>query len=133
MPIALSGGQEPVRRCPVCGVLTRRCLLAPREHQQLPPALLLLPAGRHPGSYAAALPHCVCEVRPPASQDRWGASQHEDLMQPASMLTGSADSKASGLANYQGTASKQTEARLLVSQLLNLHVVWTGFSLPMPG
>lgn len=54
-------------------------------------------------------------------------------MQPASMLTGSADSKASGLANYQGTASKQTEARLLVSQLLNLHVVWTGFSLPMPG
>lgn len=53
-------------------------------------------------------------------------------MQPASMLTGSADYKASGLANYQGTASKQVEARWLVSQLLNLHVVWTGFSLPMP-
>lgn len=48
-------------------------------------------------------------------------------MQPASMPTRSADSKASGLANHQGTAGKQSEARALVSQLLNLHVVWTGF------
>lgn len=44
-------------------------------------------------------------------------------MQPASMLTGSTNYKASGLANCQGTASKQVEARWLVSQLLNLHVV----------
>lgn len=54
-------------------------------------------------------------------------------MQPPSMLTSSADSKVSGLANYQGTASKQIEARLLGSQLLILHVFWTGFSLPVPG
>lgn len=42
----------------------------------------------------------------------------------ASMLTDSADSKASGLANYQGTASKQVEARLLVSQLLACCLDW---------
>lgn len=45
-------------------------------------------------------------------------------MQPASMLTGSSDSKASGLTDYQGTASKQVEARLLVSQLLACCLDW---------
>lgn len=54
-------------------------------------------------------------------------------MQQASMLTGSADCKASGPASHQGTTSRQVEARVLVSQLLNLHVVWTGFSLLVPN
>lgn len=50
------------------------------------------------------------------------------------MPTGSADSKAEGLLTTRAlTAGKQSEARALVSQLLNLHVVWTGFSLPVPG
>lgn len=47
-------------------------------------------------------------------------------MHPASMLTGSADCKASVPANLQGTASRPIEGTL-VTQLLNLHVVWTGF------
>lgn len=108
----------------------QRHLLTPREHQQLPPALLLLPAGCHPGSYTAALPHHLCEVRPPAGQGRCGAGQHKVLMQPASLLIGSADYKASAPANRQGTASRPIEGAL-GSQLLTLHVVWTGLaSLP---
>lgn len=43
-------------------------------------------------------------------------------MEPSHMLMGSADCKASGPAYRHGTASRQVEARALVSQLLNLHV-----------
>lgn len=58
-------------------VAVRSCLLSCRQHQRLPPELLLLPAGRAAGRHAAALPRRVRQVR--ALQAPRGARRQEGL------------------------------------------------------
>jgi hypothetical protein len=58
-------------------VLTCYFPLLSRQHQRLPPELLLLPPGRHSRSYPLAFPHCFCEIRPPALKSRWRAHRRE--------------------------------------------------------
>lgn len=55
--------------------------LRSRQHQRLPPELLLLPPGRRPGSHPPALPPRVREVRPAASEgvDARDAQQPQGL------------------------------------------------------